>query len=110
MRPAIVNRSILPAFFTGLILFPLFVFAGFAFLDCAKARPEVVVYTALDQIYSEPILNRFQAQTGITVRPVYDSEAAKTTGLVSRLEAERERARCDVFWNNEIVRTIRLKH
>lgn len=70
---------------------------------------EVVIYTALDQIFSEPILKRFEAQSGIKVRPVYDSEAAKTTGLVSRLAAERERPRCDVFWNNEITRTIALK-
>lgn len=73
------------------------------------AGQEVVIYTALDQIYSEPILKAFEKKTGIRVRPVYDSEAAKTTGLVSRLVAERERPRCDVFWNNEIARTIRLK-
>jgi len=70
---------------------------------------KVIVYTALDQIYSEVILKRFQEKTGITVEAVYDSEAAKTTGLVNRLIAEKERPRCDVFWNNEIIRTIRLK-
>ena len=72
------------------------------------AAREVVVYTALDQIYSEPILKEFERRTGIAVRPVYDSEAAKTTGLVARLVAERERPVCDVFWNNEIVRTLEL--
>lgn len=72
-------------------------------------RREVVVYTALDQIYSEPILKAFESKTGIRARAVYDLEAAKTTGLVSRLMAERDRPRCDVFWNNEIVQTIRLK-
>lgn len=77
---------------------------------CRKpAASEVVVYTALDQIYSEPILKRFESRTGIKVRPVYDSEAAKTTGLVSRLIAERARPRCDVFWNNEIMQTLLLK-
>lgn len=75
----------------------------------SNAAGEVVVYTALDQIYSEPILKEFEAETGIQVRAVYDSEAAKTTGLVNRLIAERERPRCDVFWNNEIIRTIQLK-
>ena len=71
---------------------------------------EVVVYTALDQIYSEPILNAFQARSGITTRVVYDSEASKTVGLVNRIVAERDRPRCDVFWNNEIIRTIQLQH
>jgi len=75
----------------------------------AAART-VVVYTALDQLYSEPILAAFAEQTGIDVLSVYDSEAAKTTGLVARLVAERDRPRCDVFWNNEIVRTIQLQH
>jgi iron(III) transport system substrate-binding protein len=70
---------------------------------------KVIVYTALDQLYSEVILKRFEEKTGITVEAVYDSEAAKTTGLVNRLIAEKERPRCDVFWNNEIIRTIRLK-
>jgi iron(III) transport system substrate-binding protein len=69
---------------------------------------EVVVYTALDQVYSEPILNRFQEQTGIRVKAVYDAEAAKTTGLVGRLLARRDNPDCDVFWSNEIVQTERL--
>ncbi len=73
------------------------------------AKSEVIIYTALDQIYSEPILKDFEARTGIQVRAVYDSEAAKTVGLVNRLIAERARPRCDVFWNNEILRTIYLK-
>lgn len=70
---------------------------------------EVVVYTALDQVYSEPLLKRFEERTGIEVKPVYDTEAVKTVGLVNRIIAEREKPRCDVFWNNEIIRTIMLK-
>lgn len=70
---------------------------------------EVVVYTALDQMFSEPILNAFEAKTGIRVRAAYDLEASKTTGLVNRILAERARPRCDVFWNNEVAQTIVLK-
>jgi len=70
--------------------------------------PEVVVYTALDQIHSEPILLEFERQTGIRVKPVYDTEDAKTTGLANRLIARRQRPDCDVHWNNEIVQTVRL--
>lgn len=70
---------------------------------------EVVVYTALDRGFSEPILDRFEAETGIRVRAKYDTESTKTVGLVNALRAEAERPRCDVFWNNEIVNTIRLK-
>ena len=70
---------------------------------------EVVVYTALDRGFSEPILDDFTKQTGIAVRPVYDSESTKTVGLVNRIRAEAQRPRCDVFWNNEILNTLRLK-
>jgi len=72
------------------------------------AASTVVVYTALDQVHSEPILREFERRTGIKVLPVYDAEAAKTTGLVNRLIARRERPDCDVFWNNEVVQTERL--
>ena len=81
----------------------------------AKAKPdnyagdEVVVYTALDRQFSEPILEGFTAQTGIRTRAVYDTESTKTVGLVNRIRAEAARPRCDVFWNNEILNTLRLK-
>ena len=92
-------------------------FAGFALCtamlvgcrDGAKPAGEVVVYTALDRMFSEPILNRFTEQTGIIVRAKYDTEATKTVGLVTAIRNERTRPRCDVFWNNEIVNTLRLK-
>ena len=76
----------------------------------AKPAPEVVVYTALDRGFSEPLLQRFEQQTGIRVLAKYDTESTKTVGLVNALRAEQARPRCDVFWNNEIVNTIRLKH
>jgi iron(III) transport system substrate-binding protein len=76
---------------------------------CAQAQT-VTVYTALDQVYSEPILKQFEKDTGIEVRAVYDIEATKTIGLVNRLIAEKGYPQCDVFWNNEPVNTIRLKN
>jgi len=69
----------------------------------------VVVYTALDRQFSEPILAEFTRRTGIKVLPVYDAESTKTVGLVNRIRAEAQRPRCDVFWNNEILNTLRLK-
>ncbi|MEW6096316.1 MAG: extracellular solute-binding protein [bacterium] len=77
---------------------------------CAKQEiREVVVYTCLDQIYSEPILQEFEKKTGIKVKAIYDTEATKTTGMVNRLIAEKNNPQCDVFWNNEVGRTIILK-
>ena len=78
---------------------------------CERQPPpaEVVVYTALDRQFSEPILRRFTEETGIIVRAAYDTESTKTVGLVERIRAEAARPRCDVFWNNEIMHTLRLK-
>ncbi len=78
-------------------------------IGCSKQNEnQVVIYTSLDQIFSEPILNEFETKTGIQVKTVYDVEASKTTGLVNRLIAEKKRPKCDVFWNSEVARTIVL--
>jgi len=74
-----------------------------------KAQREVVIYTSVDQIFSEPILMDYEKQTGVEVRAVYDVEASKTTGLVNRLIAEKDNPKCDAFWNSEFSRTIVLQ-
>lgn len=88
---------------------------GLLLLLCAACRPAqksdakpVVIYTSLDRSFSEPILDEFTRRTGIKVLPVYDTESTKTVGLVNRLRAERNRPRCDLFWNNEILNTLLL--
>lgn len=93
--------SVRSAFFAGVLASLL---AG-----CLPGKPAVVVYTALDEMYSRPILDDFTAETGILAQTVYDTEAAKTTGLVTRLIEEKGRPRADVFWNNEVAQTIVLK-
>jgi iron(III) transport system substrate-binding protein len=70
----------------------------------------VVVYTSVDQVYSEPVFADFEKETGIRVLPVYDVEATKTTGLVNRLIAEKARPQADVFWSGEFSQTIVLKN
>jgi iron(III) transport system substrate-binding protein len=77
-------------------------------LGAIKERPHIVVYTSQDQVYSQQILAEFTRDTGIEVRPVYDSEAVKTVGLANRLLAERENPQCDVWWSNEELRTRQL--
>ena len=70
---------------------------------------EVVVYTALDSEFSTPILQDFTAASDISVLPKFDVESTKTVGLAEAIVAEKDRPRCDVFWNNEILHTLRLK-
>jgi iron(III) transport system substrate-binding protein len=74
---------------------------------CGKSK-EVVVYTAVDEVFAEDIIKGFEQETGIKVKVVYDSEANKTTGLVNRIISEEAHPVCDVFWNNEFMQTIKL--
>ena len=77
---------------------------------CIRRSPtQVTIYTSLDPPYSQPVLQRFQQETGILVNAKYDAEATKTTGLVNQLLAERRNPQADVFWNSEVARTLMLK-
>ena len=75
----------------------------------AKKDNEVVVYTAVDEVFAEDVIHDFEQETGIKVNVVYDTEANKTTGLVNRILAEKDHPVCDVFWNNEFIQTIALE-
>src|SRR4051794_9423096 len=74
-----------------------------------ERQPEVIVYTALDQEFSQPIFAEFTEKTGIAVRAKYDAESTKSVGLTEAIIQERARPRCDLFWNNEILNTFRLE-
>ena len=76
---------------------------------CGESGPRVVIYTALDQEFSEPILDGYERETGVDVRAKYDVESTKTVGLTNAIIAEAARPRADLFWNNEILNTIRLQ-
>ncbi len=93
-------------------LLPTMLLALVAFPGCGERADtdagEVVVYCSADQEFAEPILKAFEEQTGIAVRARFDTEAAKTVGLVQRLRAERENPGADVFWSSEVFHTIKL--
>jgi iron(III) transport system substrate-binding protein len=87
-----------------------FVCAAALLVGCTRGgENEVVVYTAHDAEFSQPILEQFEHQTGITVLPKFDVESNKTLGLTQAIIAESHRPRCDVFWNSEILNTLRLE-
>ena len=85
---------------------------GLTLAGCVKrAESDVVVYAALDEEFSFPILDAFERatdhETGVVAK--FDVESTKTVGLVSRLIREKDKPVCDVFWNNEIMHTVRLQ-
>ncbi len=71
--------------------------------------PTVVVYTSVDQVFSQPILKDFERETGVKVKAIYDTEETKSTGVLNRLIAEKHNAQCDLFWSGDPIRTIILK-
>jgi len=86
----------------------LVLLVGSVTTGCGGDDADVVIYCALDQVHSEPLIRRFEERTGLKVRAEYDIEAHKTVGLVRRIREEQNRPRCDVFWNNEIAHTVAL--
>ncbi len=77
--------------------------------DAADGQSQTItIYTSVDRQYAEPILRRFEEETGHRVDVQFDTEARKSAGLAARLEAEREAPRADVFWGNEVFYTARM--
>ncbi len=72
-------------------------------------RQPLVVYCAHDSVYAEKVLRDFEERTGIPLSVKFDTEATKSLGLVELLIREKDRPRCDVFWNNELLGTLDLK-
>src|SRR5262245_26039481 len=90
---------------------PLLVFLTLAvavLAGCTSRSREVVVYTSVDQVVSEPILRDFEKQSGIVVRAVFDTEETKSTGVLNRLIAEAAHPQADVFWSGDPVRPFIL--
>ena len=87
------------------------VLVGFISLlaSCNPRTGEIVVYASVDDIYAQPLFDDFTRRTGLRILPVFDTEEAKTLGLVHRLLAERDHPQCDVFWAGDCVRTALLK-
>lgn len=76
-----------------------------------RTEDDVVVYSALDEEFAAPILDGFERTLDNQTRVLgkFDVESTKTVGLVNQILAEQNSPRCDVFWNNEIMHTVRLQ-
>jgi iron(III) transport system substrate-binding protein len=84
---------------------------GLALMSCSKDAPdstEVVVYSSVDRVFAEPVLQKFEVQSKIRVRAVFDTEETKSTGVLNRLIAEANQPRADVFWSGDPMRPFQL--
>ncbi len=96
-RPTRVHRATLLA---GVVIL--------ASAGCRQSSREVVVYTSVDQVFSEPVFRAFEQESGIRVRAVFDTEETKSTGVLNRLIAEGGSPQADVFWSGDPVRQMAL--
>jgi iron(III) transport system substrate-binding protein len=74
-----------------------------------RATPsEVIAYTSVDQVFSEPVFRHCQERIGLVVRGIFDTEETKSTGVLNRLIAEAANPQADVFWSGDPVRPFVL--
>lgn len=94
----------------GLITTALALTVGCSRRSPSESREPVTVYCSVDQTFAQGVFQVFRERTGIAVEVVFDSEAGKTTGLVTRIiqEAKTGRPRADLFWSSELFNTILL--
>ena len=74
----------------------------------AAPRDTVTLYCAHDLPFVESLIAEYEAETGVTVNVVADTEATKSLGLVRRIVAEAAAPQADVFWNNQLLGTLDL--
>lgn len=89
--------------------FPIASFLFLLLCGCNANPSRVVLYCAQDREFAVDLLDDFSQENEWNVTPRFDSEANKSVGLYVELVQDRQRPRCDVFWNNEIISTIRLQ-
>lgn len=86
----------------------------FALAGCRRngktphVQERVVLYCSVDEVYVKPIIRDLEQKTGLQIDVLYDTEAAKTAGLATRIRAERRRPRGDVFWSSALLQTLLL--
>jgi iron(III) transport system substrate-binding protein len=73
-----------------------------------SAAGRVLVYTSADDVLAKDVLAACSRATGVDVIGLFDTEATKTTALESRIRAERDRPRADIFWSSEGFAVLRL--
>lgn len=83
---------------------------GIVMSGCINRQPdEVVVLSALDREFAATVLGDVETELKMPLRVKYDVESNKTVGLTNEIIRNRQRPRADLFWNNEIMHTIRLQ-
>ena len=92
----------------GILLVGALMLASCARSDSSPDQPTLTLYTSVDDTFAEMVIDAFTKETGIKVHVLGDTEATKTTGLITRIMAEMEHPVADVWWSSEPMGTILL--
>jgi iron(III) transport system substrate-binding protein len=76
---------------------------------CKGSQSRVVLYCSQDRDFAVGLLKQFDQQSGLQVEPKFDTEANKSVSLYREIVEDGDKPRCDVFWNNEPLNTLRLQ-
>jgi iron(III) transport system substrate-binding protein len=80
-----------------------------ALMGCRQKDPcDVVIYTYVDQIFSEPPIRSFEAKTGLKVCATFPSFETKASGVLNRLLEHADHPEADVFWADDPIRPYAL--
>lgn len=71
---------------------------------------DVLVYSAADPEIAEPLLGDVNNLSRMKVGKRYEAQIGRQVNLAQCIVAEAGHPRCDVFWNDEILQTLRLAH
>lgn len=82
--------------------------AATSIVACGGDGCDVVAYTSVDQVFSGPVFRDIEAESGIHVCAVFDTEETKSTGVLNRIVAEADHPRADVFWSGDPIRPFVL--
>ncbi len=63
------------------IIFILVIIAAGVYYNSTTNQTEVIIYTSVDQIYSEPVLEKFEAETGIKVMALIDGNGIRVISV-----------------------------
>src|ERR1700728_3257972 len=63
-----------------------------------NSAAKVILYCATDREIAQDLIDQFEKETGIQVEAKFDTEAAKSVGLVQAIRQEKANPQCDVFW------------
>lgn len=72
--------------------------AGSSVGASSSGKGSLVLYCATDREIAQDLIDEFHKETAIRIEAKFDTEAAKSVGLVQAIRQEKSHPQCDVLW------------